>query len=351
MNKWPILLLLVNVLYAQATTWPLAVSDMLGKGLPQSQADIISDRLRGELVKTGHFIVLERSQMDEILKEQGFQQSGACTEQSCIVTMGQMLGVQYIITGTVGQVGKMMTMSLKIVRVATGEIMSTVSEDCECTIEDVLSQSTVKIAQKLDQVILSTMYSGIMVNTEPSGASVSLNGAMYGDTPFSTNALPEGNYRLQIAMAGYIAVVDSFAAVKGKNIKKIFKMEHTQAAIDSLRLVAEKDSLRKVAVQDSIRIVEKKEKFRKKIIRETIFGVISIGFAGGAMGVNVLAKRAINGKRDLIADYDNASTGFAEKKTKINESQKKINNLLLTRNILYGAAGAAGVALLITIPF
>jgi len=94
MKTWTILLLSVSTLCAQATSWPIAVSDVLGKGLPQSQADIISDRLRGELVKTGHFSVMERAQMDEVLKEQGFQQSGACTEQSCIVAMGQMLGVQ-----------------------------------------------------------------------------------------------------------------------------------------------------------------------------------------------------------------------------------------------------------------
>jgi hypothetical protein len=265
--------------------------------------------------------------------------------------MGQMLGVQYMTTGTIGQVGKIMTMSLKIVSVATGEIMSTVSEDCECSIEDVLSQSTVKIAKKLDQAILRTMYAGIAVETQPSGAMVSLNGAMYGETPFSTQALTEGAYRLQITKPGYVPVSDSFVAAKGSTVTRLVKLELTKEARDSLRALAVRDSLKKVAVQDSIKRVEKQRKLRKKIVRETIISMIGAGIAGGGVGVNAAAMKTISQKQSLVDGYNTASSNFADYKQKINDKQKTINNLLLVRNIFYGAAGAVGLVVLITIPF
>jgi hypothetical protein len=40
---------------------------------------------------------MERKQMNEILEEQSFQNSGICDNQSCIVEMGRLLTVKYIV--------------------------------------------------------------------------------------------------------------------------------------------------------------------------------------------------------------------------------------------------------------
>ncbi|MDD5675201.1 MAG: CsgG/HfaB family protein [Chitinivibrionales bacterium] len=83
----------------------IAVSDLTGQGIDASTAAVISDRLRSELFNTGMVSVLERSQMQEILKEQGFQQTG-CTSDQCAVETGQLLGLntwlsdQLVLSGT-----------------------------------------------------------------------------------------------------------------------------------------------------------------------------------------------------------------------------------------------------------
>ena len=45
--------------------------------------------IRTELINTHRFIVIERAQMDSILKEQGLQQTG-CTDQECAVKAGRL---------------------------------------------------------------------------------------------------------------------------------------------------------------------------------------------------------------------------------------------------------------------
>ena len=104
----------------------IAVSDLVGQGVNQSEANVVSEKLRAELYKTGRFHIIERSQMQEILKEQGFQQTG-CTADSCAVQAGQLLGVDEMVVGTLGTAGSYMVLAIRIVDVQTGEVLATES--------------------------------------------------------------------------------------------------------------------------------------------------------------------------------------------------------------------------------
>jgi len=108
----------------------VAVNDLKGSGMDQVTATIVSDRLRSELVNSGVFRVMEREEMENILKEQGFQQSGGCDEASCLVQVGRLLGVQRMVSGSIGKVDNFWTISLRMLNVATAEILFTVDEDC-----------------------------------------------------------------------------------------------------------------------------------------------------------------------------------------------------------------------------
>jgi len=106
----------------------IAVNPLESSGLPAQEAQALTDVLRTGLVRTGRFQVMERSQMNEVLREQGFQQSGACSDASCIVEMGQLLGVKALVVGNIGKVGSTFSINVRIVDVATGKILKEVSE-------------------------------------------------------------------------------------------------------------------------------------------------------------------------------------------------------------------------------
>jgi curli biogenesis system outer membrane secretion channel CsgG len=109
-------------------------------GVTAGEADLISDRLRGDLFNTGKVNVMERDQMQEILKEQGFQQSGACSNEACMVEMGQLLGVEQLVTGSLGKVGSMFLVNLRVIDVKTAKITKVVSKDIKGSIEDVVGE-------------------------------------------------------------------------------------------------------------------------------------------------------------------------------------------------------------------
>jgi len=64
----------------------------------------LTDMLVTSLVESKKFIVIEREELENILKEQGLGMSGAVTPQSA-AKVGQLLGVELMITGSVSEFG------------------------------------------------------------------------------------------------------------------------------------------------------------------------------------------------------------------------------------------------------
>ena len=102
----------------------IAVVDFTGNNVSSGEVRALTDRLRVELFKTKYFKVIEREMMEEVLKEQGFQQSG-CSTDECMVQIGRLIGVQKIIGGSISKVGNIYSVSSRIVNVETGEIEKT----------------------------------------------------------------------------------------------------------------------------------------------------------------------------------------------------------------------------------
>ncbi len=176
-------------------------------GVTKADAASLADRFTEKLIGTGRFRVMERNEMDLILREQGFQQTGACLDNECLVEIGQLIAVQKIIAATVGKVGGMYSVSVKILDVKTGAIEKNVSEDCDCTIEELMTVIMERLAKKLagievgessKKIEIKRGDASLFVKTEPEGARVYLNGKlMDGVTPVTLSNLTAGKYNVK----------------------------------------------------------------------------------------------------------------------------------------------------------
>ena len=126
----------------------LAVFDLEVVGqIEQSLSRPLSDSVRREVVKSGKYKVMERGQMDKILREQAFQMTG-CVAKECAVEAGQLLGAGKVIIGSLGLVGKTYYLSLSQVNVETGETEAVEEEMCKCEADDLIA-STKRAARRL----------------------------------------------------------------------------------------------------------------------------------------------------------------------------------------------------------
>ena len=118
-------------------TTPIAVLTLEGKGITQQEAEILTERLRSALVQDGRYQVVERTQMETILAEQGFQQSG-CMSNECLIQAGLILGVQQMVGGTVGKIGYSYAVDLRLFDVETSEIIKAVTLNYQGAVDGLL---------------------------------------------------------------------------------------------------------------------------------------------------------------------------------------------------------------------
>lgn len=116
----------------------VAVLEFEGRGINQMESATLTDRLQSEMVNTNAIIMVERNQMEEILNEQGFQQSG-CTSAECAAEVGALLGVQNMVSGSFGLLGNTYTIDAKMFSVETGATVRSVSKTYKGDVDNLLT--------------------------------------------------------------------------------------------------------------------------------------------------------------------------------------------------------------------
>ena len=112
--------LMISYAFSQAAKPTVAILDFEGQGVDASEVQTLSERMRTEIGNTNAVRLIERKAVEKIMMEQGLQQSG-CTSDECAAEVGQLLGVQFMISGSIGKMGKSYTIDCKMFSVETGE--------------------------------------------------------------------------------------------------------------------------------------------------------------------------------------------------------------------------------------
>lgn len=200
-----------NLSFAQKLT--VSVMDLnVTEGLSAKEVVMLTDKLLNEFVGQGVYKVIERSKRDEILKEQGFQQSGACDASSCLVEAGQYLGAQKMFGGTIGKFGAVFAVELRMIDVKTGEIDMAFSKKYTGDVSNLLDAMKEAAAEfsrwkpkPTAQPIAETKaeYGSIRVQSTPAGARIFLDGAEVGATPGLIPKVEAGEHNIVIVKEGY----------------------------------------------------------------------------------------------------------------------------------------------------
>jgi hypothetical protein len=151
----PIMVLMKTEAFAQKTAVRkahIAVLDFESReGVGRGEAASLSDIFCSRLAETGAYIIVERNRIKVILDEQGFQQSEACSNVECIVEAGKILKVEKIFAGVIGKIGRLYTVNIQMVDVATGQIQINKSRQHEGAIEDLATIVMPEMASEMTE--------------------------------------------------------------------------------------------------------------------------------------------------------------------------------------------------------
>lgn len=175
----------------------IAILNLEGREISENEAATLSDHLRGHLVNLGAFIVLERGKMENILREQGFQQSG-CTLTECAVRVGRILNVQKMVAGSIGKLEKTYVINISMIDVQSGRIEKSFNRNFGGEIDgllEILQDIALEMAGKKSHKL--TIYSA------PKGAEVFVNNKVIGKTPLSRNVPTGSSFKIRVKYPGY----------------------------------------------------------------------------------------------------------------------------------------------------
>lgn len=202
-------------------------------GLTDMEAVTLTNRLRSMLVKTHTFLVLERGKMDEILNEQGFQQTG-CTTTECAVEVGRLLNVQKMVSGTIGKLGKTWTMDISLIDIESSQIEKSFFQDYKGEIDELLSVME-SVATQISSIAgtkrkVTVEVGKLKVTVVPAEAELLLDNIFVGNSPLILENVVPGKHILQIRATGYVTqneqieITKDVPTVLTYNLKKIYTL-------------------------------------------------------------------------------------------------------------------------------
>jgi TolB-like protein len=104
----------------------LDFADVQGQMIPAGA--VIAELLINELFRTGRYEIIERKLLSSLLEQHKLNMTGLVDESSAR-RVGKLLGVDYIVTGTVIDLGTMLNVNARTISVETGAISATGSAD------------------------------------------------------------------------------------------------------------------------------------------------------------------------------------------------------------------------------
>jgi TolB-like protein len=117
----------------------VAVLDtILAAGMDPTAAIPVTDKIIEELVNSGKFTILDRTNVEQILREKEFQLSSGIVRNEEIRQAGEYLGADYVVLANASRVGSTYVISAKMIDVVTGEIAAQASAEKQGKIDVLL---------------------------------------------------------------------------------------------------------------------------------------------------------------------------------------------------------------------
>jgi len=124
--------LLIGLIFVLFTTQDALCQVTVAIGDFENQSDTfyldsweksIPEYLKSELSRSETIIIVERRQLESVLREQALSMTGL-VDSSTAQKVGDLVGAQFVITGTINKSGGWTRIDAKIIRVVTGHIKS-----------------------------------------------------------------------------------------------------------------------------------------------------------------------------------------------------------------------------------
>jgi len=237
----------ISITNAQERQKTVGILNLEPSGISAEEARTLTNRLHSELSKTRRYRVVEMSAVEDILREQGLQQSGACTRDECVAEVGNLLNAEWMLAGGIGRIGGTFSVDLRMIEVKSRKIVITVSETYRGQQEGLLEVMRT-VATKLSYPAGSVPTTGALrVVSEPEGARIFLNEKAAGLAPITLSDLLPGSYTLRAEKEDFVCKPQTVEVVAGRieqinlQMTRLYNVRITSEPADAKLVIGGKD--------------------------------------------------------------------------------------------------------------
>jgi len=124
--------------FAFARPQVAVLETILAAGMDKTVSAPITDKIIEELVNSGKYTVIDRANVDQVLREKEFQLSSGVVSNEEVRRAGEYLGADLVAVANVSRVGSTYVISARMIDVVTGEIVAQASSEQKGAIDVLL---------------------------------------------------------------------------------------------------------------------------------------------------------------------------------------------------------------------
>jgi len=247
-------------------------------GLGKAMSDMLITDMKNN-VSSSKAVFIERNQINKVLSEQKFQK-GANVDQKSTVAVGKILGVNYMLTGSIFVLDGMCSIDSKLIDVATGEIIYAESVDgnlsgwlqLKSKLGSKLSQKLALPVQKYKLEETATISENVLTNYSSAVEATDNNNFDEAQKLLKEIRTEDANFEYSSPLMKHI--IELINATKKFDDKEEAILSEAQAFIDSLKMEYDKkfSDYRYYTSTELYKVgIEKEDYFLSKIDKSSRF--------------------------------------------------------------------------------
>lgn len=208
-----------------ALTAKIAVWRVDALGIDPALVAQLDALFRLELGRLAKYPLPSRAEAERLAGRELGQCTGA---DKCLAAIGQKLGVEIMVTGSVAALGDNYILDIKAVAVATGKELRRVQTEPLRGEPDELIESIRVAAYRL--LAPAELFGTIMVLSDLVGATVTLDGKAVGETPLpSLERIPLGKHKVDVARDGFSPFTETVDVRFQKTTRVVVRLDPREA--------------------------------------------------------------------------------------------------------------------------
>ena len=187
---------------AQGST--AAVIDLSAQGVDPQIASSLTQFLSLELKKFEGLSVISRDEIQTMLRFEGERQILTCqSDTSCLVEIGGALGVDFLITGSVGRLGDAYVIMLKLMDIHKAAVSNRVSQSFTGSENDLVAALRFATSELLGRTLKGIGSLDLKLNVSEASVSIDNDSPKPYEGELTYDALVVGKHALSVTAEGY----------------------------------------------------------------------------------------------------------------------------------------------------